>query len=276
MALVAEDLGYTYSSGTRFETHALRRISLSVAPGELVIVVGATGSGKSTLLRLLAGLLQPSAGRVEVDGRLPGDPAVRGTIGLVFQDPESQFFAESVLEDVAFGPRNLGLDDPTGRATRAIGAVGLDTDEFGGRSPFTLSGGEARRAAIAGILAFDPAYVLLDEPTAGLDRRGRVSVARALAGARRTSGVLVVTHDPEQFLGDADRVLVLKDGSQAWSGSRAGLMSDPSGYRATGMPLPLVMEAQIAARDLGAAIDVLTLDPRGAANAILEARRRLA
>ncbi len=147
MALIAEGLGYTYSAGTAYASRALADVDLQLQVGELVLVVGSTGSGKSTLLRLLSGLLAPEAGNVLVDGDA-GVP--RGRVGIVFQNPETQFFAETVTADVAFGPKNLGFTDVDDAVCSALHAVGLDPAEFGERSPFTLSGGEARRAAVAG------------------------------------------------------------------------------------------------------------------------------
>lgn len=276
MALVADKIGYTYGVGTRYESVALRGVSLTLGPGDLVVVVGSTGSGKSTLLRLLAGLLEPTSGVVTVDGIAPGDRSIRGRVGMVFQNPESQFFAESVLDDVAFGPRNLGHEDPHAAASTALVSVGLDPATFGGRSPFTLSGGEARRVAVAGVIALDPTYLLLDEPTAGLDRRGRDAVFDAIVRVRSTAGVLVVTHDPDQFFAHADRMIALSDGIQAFAGTPGDVVSGPGPYLSAGLKLPDVVVAQLLARERGAALETIQLDPVAAGRALAEARRRLA
>ncbi|MEN6430142.1 MAG: ATP-binding cassette domain-containing protein [Coriobacteriales bacterium] len=273
MALVAAEASYTYAAGTQYASDALSDVTLSLEVGELVLVVGETGSGKSTLLRVLAGLLDPSSGSVTVDGLAPGDGAARGRTGLVFQNPESQFFAETVLDDVAFGPRNLGQSDPSYSAQQALRAVGLDPDVFGARSPFTLSGGEARRAAIAGVLAFEPRYLLLDEPTAGLDRPSRDAVLSVVKDARAQAGVLVVTHDPEQFLQDAQAVVVLFRGTQVFSGAPSGLLTDPGPYLKAGMQLPDVIRAQLVARERGAQLAEISFDPEEAARKLLQARR---
>lgn len=276
MALVADNTGYVYGMGTRYESVALTGVSLTLDPGDLVVVVGATGSGKSTLLRLLAGLLEPTSGSVMVDGVAPGDRSIRGRVGMVFQNPESQFFAESVLDDVAFGPRNLGHEDPQAAAAAALVSVGLDPAVFGGRSPFTLSGGEARRVAVAGVLALEPSYLLLDEPTAGLDRHGRDAVLDAIAGVRSTAGVLVVTHDPDQFFAHADRVIALAGGAQVFAGTPGEVVASPAPYLDAGLRLPDVVVAQLLARERGVTLDAIHFDPGDAARSLAEARRRSA
>lgn len=269
MSLAVEDVRFEYSPSTAMAVPALEGVSLRLDPGELVVVVGATGSGKSTLLRLCAGLLTPGAGSVTVDGRPAG---TRGAVGIVFQNPETQFFAETVRADVAFGPRNLGVEDPDTAADESLAAVGLDPASFGPRSPFTLSGGEARRAAIAGVLAMRTPYLLLDEPTAGLDPRGRAAVLGALRQARQRAGLLVVTHDADEFLGEADRVLGLTDGREAFCGPPAELLAEPQLWERAGLALPPVVRVQLLARARGLALDTLTLDPIAAARALVSAR----
>ncbi|MRS12678.1 MAG: ATP-binding cassette domain-containing protein [Actinobacteria bacterium] len=269
MALVAHDLHYEYGAGTQYSLRAVAGVSLSLECGDLIVIAGETGSGKSTLLRMLAGLLEPAEGGVEVDGISPRDRASRGRVAIVFQNPESQFFAESLLADVSFGPRNLGLEDPTGRAAAALEAVGLDPDEFGPRSPFSLSGGEARRAAIAGALAMSPRYLLLDEPTAGLDAGGRREVLAAIAAERAECGVAVVTHDPGEFLREATCVLALRAGSAAFAGTVSELTDDPSAYEAAGLRLPDVVRAQLLARTRGVRLARIETEPLAAARALL-------
>jgi len=162
----------------------------------------------------MAGFLEPSAGTATIDGEPLTLKATRGQVGFIFQDSEAQLFAETVLDDVAFGPRNFGVDEQAARdrAAEALAAVGLDPERFGQRSPFQLSGGEARRAAIAGVLALHPRYLLADEPTSALDAAGRNAVRRLLAEATAHAGVLVVTHAPEQFAQMATRCYELVDG----------------------------------------------------------------
>ncbi|MGV8082184.1 MAG: ATP-binding cassette domain-containing protein [Coriobacteriia bacterium] len=272
MALTASGVGYTYTIGHAYSQRALLGVSFSLAPGELLLVLGATGSGKSTLLRLASGLLTPDAGALEIDGAPLDAESARGKVGLVFQDPESQLFAETVLADVMFAPRNLGkaAGDAERIAEKALAAVGLDPAEFGGRSPFSLSGGEARRAAIAGVLAMDPRYLLLDEPTAGLDARGRAAVRGVVREARRDTGVMVVSHSAEEFLGEATGVLVLAEGAPVFLGGPAQLLADPSPLSSAGLDAPAVVKAQLLARERGAEVpEPFTLDAA-------EAARRLA
>lgn len=276
MALSARSVGYTYGRGTAFATDALRGVDLDVGPGELVVIAGATGSGKSTLLRLLAGLLEPTEGAVSVDGVPAGDRAARGRVAIVFQNPETQFFAETVLADVAFGPRNLGLDDPEAAAADALVAVGLSPERFGPRSPFALSGGEARRVAIAGALAMRAPYLLLDEPTAGLDAAGRRDVIDAIEARRSGTGIVVVTHDPEEFLGRADRLVALRSGTVALDCHPARLLDAAERYEAAGLRLPEIVRAQLLSRRRGAAIIDAVYDAESVARVLLSSRAEVA
>jgi len=268
VALVAEGVSFSYAAHTSFTTPALRDVSVHIDVGEVVLVVGATGSGKSTLLRLLAGLLEPAAGTLAVDGVRP---SARSGVGLVFQNPEMQFFAETVRADIAFGPKNLGLPEPEAVAERALRSVGLDPATFGERSPFTLSGGESRRAAIAGVLAMEPRYVLLDEPTAGLDRRGRDAVLGAIEALRERSGVLVVTHDPEQFLALADLIVALDGGALVFSGDTMAFIEHIGADGAAGLRLPEFVRVSLLLRSRGVQVPVLGLDPLAAARAVASA-----
>ena len=273
MGLIARSVGYTYGHGTRFAVEALQSVDVSVDAGELVVVTGATGSGKSTLLRLLAGLLEPTAGAVTADGAAVSGPEARGRVAIVFQNSESQFFAESVLDDVAFGPRNLHAHDPSAVAEMALDAVGLDPAAFGARSPFLLSGGEARRVAIAGALAMGAPYLLLDEPTAGLDARGRADVREVIARERARAGVVVVTHDPEEFLATADRVLALQGGTVVFAGGVVELYESRSVYERAGLRLPEIVMVQLLARERGMPSMQVSLDPEEVAGALAAWRR---
>ncbi|MCL2332666.1 MAG: energy-coupling factor transporter ATPase [Actinomycetia bacterium] len=213
LALALQEASLAYESGDQC-IRALQDATLTLSPGEFILVRGATGSGKSTLLNLMAGFLTPSEGSATIDGQPLTLKTARGRVGFIFQDSEAQLFAETVLDDVAFGPRNFGASDEEAhrRATEALSAVGLDPEVFGGRSPFQLSGGQARRAAIAGVLALRPRYLLADEPTSALDAAGRNAVRRLLAQATAHAGVLVVTHSPEQFAEMATSVYELDAG----------------------------------------------------------------
>lgn len=258
MSLILADVGHTYHEGTAVSTCALAGVSMEIERGELVLVVGETGSGKSTLLRIAAGLMAPSSGRATVDGVAVGDPGSRGMVGLVFQDAESQLFADSIFDDVAFGPRNVGLQpaEVEKAAIAALETVGLDPEVYGPRSPFTLSGGEARRAAIAGVLAMRPRYLLADEPTSALDAGGRRAVIDAVRSAREHAGVMIVSHSPEEFLDEADRVLVLHSASVAWYGDACELLREPSVFARSGLAVPDVAAVQLAvARRLGVSVE---------------------
>ena len=270
MGLIARDIGYTYSPGTDFAQAALSGVSFRVAPGELVLVIGSTGSGKSTLLRLLAGLLEPSSGALSIDGEPLTAATARGAVGLVFQDAESQLFAETVLDDVCFGPRNLGVTGPElqDRAETALSAVGLDPSAYEARSPFGLSGGESRRAAIAGVLAMRPRYLLLDEPTAGLDAAGRAAIRDVVRASRKDAGVVVVSHSAEEFLGDADGLVILADGEVAFGGEARDAIEDPAVFERAGVQPPEVLSVLRSARERGFDLPRFTLDPVVAARAL--------
>ncbi|MCL2605887.1 MAG: energy-coupling factor transporter ATPase [Coriobacteriia bacterium] len=226
--LRAENCALTYQVGTQ-KTTALKDASLQVSSGELIVIRGDTGSGKSTLLNILAGLVDPDTGTVEVlqnsdEGNSGGcttlaadstnSPGINAAARLVFQDPELQLFSETVLDDIAFGPHNLGLSTEQAKeaAAEAMLQVGLPPEEFGDRSPFLLSGGEARRTAIAGIVAMKPKFFLADEPTSALDAQGRDKVRALIASLTAESGVIVVTHNPEQFVDIATRTYEITDG----------------------------------------------------------------
>ncbi len=216
MRLELRDVGHVYASGTPFEVVALRGVSLSVEPGEVLGVVGGTGSGKSTLVQHLNLLLEPTSGEVLVDGadaRTLKRGELRRRVGLVFQFPEAALFAPTVEEDVAFAPRRMGLaEGEVGR--RVQGSLErLGIGHLAGRSPHSLSGGEKRRAAMAGVLAMGPEVLVLDEPTAGLDPATRGELLAVIRGIRESGGtVVLVSHDLDEVAEVADRVCVLERG----------------------------------------------------------------
>lgn len=224
MAIIeTRDLTYTYGTGTPFEKTAVDHVNLSIEQGEFIGVIGHTGSGKSTLIQQLNGLLRPTSGTVLLDGKdIWAEPkkirAVRFRVGMVFQYPEHQLFEETVLKDISFGPSNMGLEpaEIEKRARDAAKFVGLK-DELLEKSPFELSGGEKRRAAIAGVIAMDPDVLILDEPTAGLDPRGRDVLLSQIVNYHevRHNTILLVSHSMEDIARTADRILVMNAGKAA-------------------------------------------------------------
>ena len=224
MSIQIESLSYTYMEHTPLSHTALHDVSLTIAEGSFTAIAGETGAGKSTLMQLIGGLLVPTAGRVCVDGvSLHGKSkaekeaarTARFRVGMVFQYPEHQLFEETVYEDIAFGPRNQGLTDENvaARVKEAMELVHLP-DGYRDRSPFALSGGERRRVAIAGVLALAPRYLVLDEPAAGLDPRGREALLAMLTMLHRERGVTIVlvSHSMEDILRVADHMVILAGG----------------------------------------------------------------
>ncbi len=215
-----EGVSYSYSPGTVYETRALRDLDFTIHEGEIVGLIGQTGSGKSTLIQMLNGLLQPDQGTVFFEGQDIGKAGfdrgrLRGNVGLVFQFAEQQLFESTVLKDVAYGPKNLGLDEDAARerAENALRQVELDEESWE-LSPFDLSGGQKRRAAIAGVLAMEPSVLILDEPTAGLDPHGKEELFDLIRGLHERLGitVVIVSHNMEDMADLADRIVVLRDG----------------------------------------------------------------
>lgn len=215
-----ENVSYTYMKGGPFEKKALDNVSLEVRPGEFIGVIGHTGSGKSTMIQMLNGLLKPSEGRVFIDGADINEKGVnlrdiRFKVGLVMQYPEYQLFEETVLKDISFGPANMGLphEEVEERARFAANMVGLN-DSLLEKSPFDLSGGQKRRAAIAGVLAMEPKILILDEPTAGLDPAGRDEILFKIRDMHKRMNltVLLVSHSMEDVAKLADRILVMNGG----------------------------------------------------------------
>lgn len=227
MSINLENVYYTYSKGTPFQQQALKGVSLAIAKGEIVAIIGHTGSGKSTLVQHLNGLLKPEAGKASIDAidlsrKGSESKAARQQVGMVFQYPEHQIFAETVYEDIAFGPRNKGFnEEEVDKAVReAMAFVGLDFDTFAQRSPFQMSGGQMRRVAIAGVVAMNPDYLVLDEPSAGLDPRSRNAVFREIMALHKSRGIAIVlvTHSMEEAVRYADRLLVVNDGQVLFDG----------------------------------------------------------
>ncbi|WP_293728619.1 energy-coupling factor transporter ATPase [uncultured Phascolarctobacterium sp.] len=235
MSIALTNIYHTYSKGTPFERLALRDVSLEIAKGEIVAIIGHTGSGKSTLVQHLNGLLKPDKGQAAIDGvninaKGAQAKAARQQVGMVFQYPEHQIFAETVFEDIAFGPRNKGFkeDEVAKQVREAMAFVGLDYDTFAQRSPFQLSGGQMRRVAIAGVVAMNPDYLVLDEPSAGLDPRSRNAVFREIMALHKSRGIAIVlvTHSMEEAVKYADRLLVINGGQVLFDGQPASIFKE--------------------------------------------------
>jgi energy-coupling factor transport system ATP-binding protein len=238
MKLELRDLRHVYARGTPLEVEALRGVSLVVEPKEVLAIVGGTGSGKSTLVQHMNLLLVPTSGQVLVDGADATTlrrSELRRRVGLVFQFPESALFAPTVEEDVAFAPRQLGLDEEEVRERVRQSLRALGAGHLAGRSPFALSGGEKRRAAIAGVLAMRPEVLVVDEPTAGLDPLSREELLDLILGLRESGvSVVLVSHDLDEVAEVADRVCVLHEGRVSAVGTPAEVFyGDPTQAPAT-------------------------------------------
>lgn len=246
--LEAIDLTYTYSIGTPFEKTAVDHVNLQIEQGEFVGIIGHTGSGKSTLMQMMNGLLKPTSGTVRLDGRdiWAKDAnlrAVRFQVGLVFQYPEYQLFEETVYKDIAFGPKNMGLDEAEvdRRVRETAEAVGLKP-ELLEKSPYALSGGQKRRAAIAGVMAMEPKVLILDEPTAGLDPKGRTKILTQLRDYHRRTGctVMLVSHSMEDVAKYVSRLLVLAHAQIVCYDTPAAVFARGDSLSEMGLALPQV------------------------------------
>ena len=247
MSIEVRHLSHVYGEGSVLRATALDDLSFTIKAGEFVGIVGHTGSGKSTLVQHLNGLLKPTSGQVLVDGEdLNGDKtdrrALRQRVGLVFQYPEYQLFEETVAKDIAFGPKNQGLgkEEIDRRVRQAMEQVHLDYEQYAEKSPFELSGGQMRRVAIAGVLAMEPSILILDEPTAGLDPRGRDRILTMLEELREKENMtlLMVSHSMEDMARLASRLLVISGGKLVADGTPREIFSHPEKMRAIGLDVP--------------------------------------
>ena len=250
MSIRLENVSHIYGRKTPNEHLALKNINLEINEGEFVGIIGHTGSGKSTLVQLLNGLLQPTEGTVYVDGtdlscKSKEAVAARRRVGMVFQYPEYQLFEETVADDIAFGPKNYGLSEAevTERVKEAMDFVGLDYETYGKRSPFRLSGGQMRRVAIAGIIAMRPRYLILDEPSAGLDPVGRREIFGQIERRYKETGITVVlvSHNMEDIAALANRLIILNRGEIAADGVPTEIFAtERDVLRAAGVDVPPV------------------------------------
>lgn len=220
----AKNLNFIYNPNTPFETHALKNVSFSIEEGEFIAIIGHTGSGKSTLIQHINGLLFPTSGEIYCDGekiyKENNLVKLRQRVGMVFQYPEYQLFEETCEKDIEYGPTNMGLNESEikRRVKDSIEIVGLDYESIKDTNPFELSGGQKRRVAIAGIIAMEPKVLILDEPTAGLDPRGRDEIIREIINIqkKRNISIIYVTHAMEDIANIADRIMVMNKGEIAF------------------------------------------------------------
>ena len=268
--LQVKALTHTYSAGTPFEHKAIDNVDLEVMPGEFLGVIGHTGSGKSTLIQHLNGLLRPTGGEILLDGEdIWAKPKeirrVRFQVGLVFQYPEYQLFEETVYKDISYGPKNMGLDasEIDRRVRQAAAFAGIDEDMLE-KSPFELSGGQKRRVAIAGVIAMEPKVLILDEPTAGLDPRGREAILAQLRSYHKQKGnaVILVSHSMEEVARNVDRIVVMSHSHKLMDGTPEEVFSRAEELLQVGLDVPQVTKVamELQKRGLLADSSVYTID----------------
>ena len=281
-----KNLTYTYGAGTPFSKTAIEDVNIAIKKGEFIGLIGHTGSGKSTLIQQLNGLLRPTSGTVLLNGKDIWEKKkeirkVRFQVGMVFQYPEYQLFEDTVIKDIGFGPRNMGLsqDEVNQRVMQAVDFVGLDHALLE-KSPFDLSGGEKRRAAIAGVIAMDPDVLVLDEPTAGLDPQGRDHLLSQIKAyhKQRQNTVILVSHSMEDIARVADRVLVINESKVFLFDETAKVFSHAKELEQIGLRVPQVTKIMMKLHENGYPVDpavftleqavkeILPLVQRGAAN----------
>ena len=264
MLIEVKNLTHIYSEGLSFETTALEDISFIAEAGSFVALIGHTGSGKSTLAQHLNGLLKPSSGAVladgvDISGKGKEFAALRHKIGMVFQYPEYQLFEETVLKDVAFGPKRMGLSDEEAEenSKKALMLVGINPEEYGEVSPFSLSGGEKRRVAIAGVIAMNPEVLILDEPTAGLDPEGHREILSMIKKLKEEKNltIIFISHNMDDVAELADKVIVMDKGKLVMEGTPLTVFSKEEELESIGLSVPDPMRY---AKKLG--LEALTID----------------
>lgn len=270
MSITIKNLTHVYNEGMPFEKAALEDINIEIKSGEFVGIIGHTGSGKSTLIQMFNGLLKPTRGEVlvndqDINGEQVSKKEIRQKVGLVFQYPEYQLFEMTVKEDVAFGPKNLGLDanEITARVQYALDAVGLDHTYYE-KSPFELSGGQKRRVAIAGVLAMKPEILILDEPTAGLDPKGRNELFKQLQKMHHELGltIVLISHSMEDVARYAEKLFVLYKGKIAYQGTPREVFANGKKLEEIGLAMPQIRYIMEVLKEKGMPVteDVLTVE----------------
>lgn len=279
MAIKVENLSYVYSTGTAFEKQALKNVNLEFPDGQFVGLIGHTGSGKSTLIQHLNGLIRATSGAVYYNGENIYAEGyrmkmLRSKVGLVFQYPEHQLFEENVFQDVCFGPRNLGLseEEVEARAKEALRLVGM-SEKYYRQSPFELSGGQKRRAAIAGILAMEPEVLILDEPTAGLDPKGRDDILDQVARLHREKKitVILVSHSMEDIARYVERIIVMNRGQVLFDDTPRKVFSHYRELESVGLAAPRVTYLMHELRERGWEVDDSATTVLEASQSILKA-----
>lgn len=271
MSIKVEQLSHIYSPGTPFESVALKNVNFEVSNGEFIGLIGHTGSGKSTLIQHLNGLLKATSGKIYIDGMdlTSADVTltdIRKKVGLVFQYPEYQLFEETIEKDIAFGPSklNLSAEEITKRVKEAMQMVGLNYEALKDKSPFELSGGQKRRVAIAGVLAMKPDILILDEPTAGLDPKGRDEILNQIRVVQQTYGttIILVSHSMDDVSRLVNRLIVMNRGEVAFDGTPRQIFAHQQKMEAIGLGVPKVVELSNKLREQGWEIseDILTLE----------------
>ena len=278
MSIKVKDVNYIYAEGTAYEIHALKDINLEIPDGQFVGLIGHTGSGKSTLVQHLNGLVKATSGRIYFNGRdIYGEnfsmKDLRSQVGLVFQYPEHQLFEIDVLSDVCFGPKNLGCsqEEAEKKAREALRMVGMG-EEYEKRSPFDLSGGQNRRVAIAGVLAMDPQVLILDEPTAGLDPKGRDEILDQIGLLKKERGITVVlvSHSMEDVARYVDRIIVMNQGEVRFDGAPREVFRHYRELEEIGLAAPQMTYLMQGLKEKGADVDTDATTIEEAADAIVQ------
>ena len=271
MSIKIENLTYIYMPKTPFEKKAIDDVSIEIKQGEFVALIGHTGSGKSTLIQHINGLLKPTSGTILVDDlditkKKVKLTNVRKKVGLVFQYPEYQLFEETIEKDISFGPRNLGLecDEINRRVQRAMKTVGLDYEEYKDKSPFEISGGQKRRVAIAGVVAMEPRVLILDEPTAGLDPKGRDDILNKIVELYKANNmtIILVSHSMEDVAKVANRILVMDNGKCILDGTPEKIFREIDTLESVGLAVPQVtyLVRELRNRGFNLSQDIFTIE----------------
>jgi energy-coupling factor transport system ATP-binding protein len=283
MSIDVKNVTHVYMQNTPFEAIAIQDINWTVKDGEFWGLIGHTGSGKSTLIQHLNGLLKPTSGEILINGKNIHSKdvklkSIRQRVGLVFQYPEHQLFEETVEQDVAFGPKNMGLTEKeiAERVKEALELVGLSYEEVKGKSPFELSGGQMRRVAIAGVLAMKPEILILDEPTAGLDPRGRDEILKEIVALKQKQKltVILVSHSMEDVAKLVDKLAVMYYGRIVSQGTPREIFQDYKGLVEKGLGIPQITELMIRLKEKGINVSSNILTVEEARAEIIKTLRR--